>query len=367
MARGWGRGRVLGLAQGRGRELDRASAWADRVPGARRDRFLEVYSEHFNQKVALSLDALFAPPRGHWSDFIRGVAATLQEAGHKLAGANLVIDSEVPLGAGLSSSASLEVSLALALTSLAGIAVPRLDLVKLCQAAEHKYVGTRCGIMDQFAAGFGSAGHALMLDCRSFEYQLLPIPQDLRLSVCNCMVRHELASGEYNLRRADCEAGVKLLRSFLPEVRALRDVGIAELEQFKSTLPETVYRRCRHVVTENQRVLDATQALQSRDPDRFGSLMYRSHESLRDDFEVSCSELNLLVTMASTLPGVYGARMMGGGFGGCTVSLIRSDCVETFQSAIATMYAERTGITPEIYICEPAQGAESWPKGSVQT
>ena len=121
------------------------------------------------------------------------------------------------------------------------------------------------------------------------------------------------------------------------------------------------------MVTENQRVLDATQALQSRDPDRFGSLMYRSHESLRDDFEVSCSELNLLVTMASTLPGVYGARMMGGGFGGCTVSLIRSDCVETFQSAIATMYAERTGITPEIYICEPAQGAESWPKGSVQT
>jgi galactokinase len=341
------------------------STWIAAAP--RRDRFLEVYSEHFNQKVALSLDALFAPPRGHWSDFIRGVAATLQEAGHKLAGANLVIDSEVPLGAGLSSSASLEVSLALALTSLAGIAVPRLDLVKLCQAAEHKYVGTRCGIMDQFAAGFGSAGHALMLDCRSFEYQLLPIPQDLRLSVCNCMVRHELASGEYNLRRADCEAGVKLLRSFLPEVRALRDVGIAELEQFKSTLPETVYRRCRHVVTENQRVLDATQALQSRDPDRFGSLMYRSHESLRDDFEVSCSELNLLVTMASTLPGVYGARMMGGGFGGCTVNLIRSDCVETFQSAIATMYAERTGITPEIYICEPAQGAESWPKGSVQT
>ncbi|MGD0214629.1 MAG: galactokinase [Terriglobales bacterium] len=341
------------------------STWIAAAP--RQDRFLEVYSEHFNEKVVLSLDALFGPPRGHWSDFIRGVAATLQEAGHKLAGANLVIHSEVPLGAGLSSSASLEVSLALALTTLSGIAVSRLDLVKLCQAAEHKYVGTRCGIMDQFAAGFGAAGHALMLDCRSFEYQLLPIPQDLRLIVCNCMVRHELASGEYNLRRADCEAGAKLLRAFLPEVRALRDVSISDLERFRSALPENVYRRCRHVVTENQRVIDASKALQSQDPNQFGSLMYQSHESLRDDFEVSCSELNLLVVLASSLRGVYGARMMGGGFGGCTVTLIRSDCVETFQSAITTMYAERTGITPEIYICEPAQGAESWPKGSVQT
>jgi len=333
----------------------------------REDRVLEAYSEHFDEKIVLSLDALSGPPRKHWSDFIRGVAATLQEAGHTLPGANLVIYGQVPLGAGLSSSASLEVSVALALTSLAGIAVPRLDLVKLCQAAEHKYVGTRCGIMDQFIAGFGAAGHALLLDCRSLEYQLLPIPQDLRLVVCNSKVRRELASGEYNLRRADCEAGIRLLQPFLPAVRALRDVEIADLEKYKHLLPGTVYRRCRHVVTENQRVLAAAKALRSQDAARFGHLMYRSHASLRDDYEVSCKELDLLVDLASSRRGVHGARMMGGGFGGCTVNLIRSDCTAAFQADMAQTYAEITGTTPEIYVCEPGQGAEAWPVGgSVQ-
>ena len=334
----------------------------------REDRLLEVYSEHFDEKIVLCLDVLSGPPRKHWSDFVRGVAATLQEAGHALCGANLVIHGGVPLGAGLSSSASLEVSVALALTSLSGIARPRLDLVKLSQAAEHKYVGTRCGIMDQFVAGFGAAGHALLLDCRSLEYQLLPIPQDLRLVVANSMVRHELASGEYNLRRADCEAGVKALQPFLPAVHALRDVSIADLERYKHALPGTVYRRCRHVVTENQRVLTAAKALQAEDADRFGTLMYRSHASLRDDYEVSCRELDLLVDLASSRPGVYGARMMGGGFGGCTVNLIQAAWVAAFRADITEMYAEKTGATPEIYVCEPAQGAEAWPvEGTVQT
>jgi galactokinase len=334
----------------------------------REDRILEAYSEYFDERIALPLDTLSGPPRKHWSDFIRGVAATLQEAGHTLSGGNLLIHGQVPLGAGLSSSASLEVSVALALTSLAGLALPRLDLVKLCQAAEHKYVGTRCGIMDQFVTGFGVAGHALMLDCRSLDYQLLPIPQDLRLVVCNSMVRHELASGEYNRRRADCEAGVRLLRSSLPAVRALRDVAITDLEKYKHLLPGTVYRRCRHVVTENQRVLAAAKALQSQDADRFGHLMYRSHASLRDDYEVSCRELDLLVDLASSKRGVYGARMMGGGFGGCTVNLVRSDCASAFQAEMARMYAERTGTTPDLYVCEPAQGAEARPvKGGIQT
>jgi len=340
--------------------------WVAAAP--REDRIVEAYSEHFDEKIALSLDALSGPPRKHWSDFVRGVAATLQEAGHTLSGANLAIHGQIPLGAGLSSSASLEVSLALALTSVAGIAVPRLELVKLCQAAEHKYVGTRCGIMDQFVAGFGAAGHALMLDCRSLEYQLLPIPEDLRLVVCNSMVRHELASGEYNLRRADCEAGVGLLQPFLPAVHSLRDIGIADLEKYKHAMERTVYRRCRHVVTENQRVLAAAKALRCQDAPCFGHLMYRSHASLRDDYEVSCRELDLLVDLASSRRGVHGARMMGGGFGGCTLNLIRSDCAAAFQADITQMYAETTGITPEIYICEPGEGAEVWPvAGSVQT
>jgi galactokinase len=327
----------------------------------RGDRILEAYSEHFDEKISLSLDALAGSPRRHWSDFIRGVAAVLQNAGYNLAGANLVIHGEVPLGAGLSSSASLEVATALALISLSGIDVPRLELVKLCQKAEHEYVGTRCGIMDQFIAIFGTAGHVLMLDCRSLEYRLLPMPRDLRLVVCNSMVRHELASGEYNRRRADCEEGVKLLQPHLPGIRALRDVSVADLEAWKQVLPATVYRRCRHVVTENQRVLAAAKALQSGDADRFGQLMYRSHASLRDDYQVSCKELDLLVDLASSSSSVYGARMTGGGFGGCTVNLLREDASDLFKEHISQVYREVTSIIPEIYVCEPAQGAQAWP------
>ena len=327
----------------------------------REDRILEAYSDHFEEKITFSLDALDGPPRKHWSDFIRGVAATFEGAGYKLAGANLVIHTDVPLGGGLSSSASLEVATALALTVPAGIAVPRLELAKLCQAAENQYVGARCGIMDQFIASFGVSGSALMLDCRSLKYQLIPVPRDLRLVVCNSMVRHEHASGEYNRRRADCEAGVKLLAQHLPGIRALRDVGIADLDKYKDALPETIYRRCRHVVSENQRVLDAAKALESGDPDGFGGLMYASHASLRDDYEVSCKELDLLVELASSSPGIYGARMTGGGFGGCTVNLVRAEHAAAFEAQMARTYQQATGIAPDIYVCEPAQGAEAWP------
>ncbi|MGA8215008.1 MAG: galactokinase [Candidatus Sulfotelmatobacter sp.] len=327
----------------------------------REDRALEAYSALFGEKISLSLDTLDGPPRRHWSDFIRGVAAVLQNSGYKLAGANLVIHGEVPLGAGLSSSASLEVATALALSSLAGIDVPRLELMKLCQKAEHEFVGTRCGIMDQFVAVYGATGHALMLDCRSLENQLLPMPQDLRLVVCNSMVRHELAAGEYNRRRADCEEGVKILQPHLPEIRALRDVEVADLETWKHLLPATVYRRCRHVITENQRVLAAAKVLQSGEADRFGQLMYQSHASLRDDYQVSCRELDLLVELASSRPGVYGARMTGGGFGGCTVNLLSVETSDSFKEYIVRKYHDATGIIPEIYVCEPGQGAQAWP------
>jgi galactokinase len=324
------------------------------VAAAKRDdRILQAYSAHFGEKISLSLDELAGPPRRHWSDFIRGVAAVLQNSEYKLTGANLVVHGDVPLGAGLSSSASLEVATALALSSVSGIDVPRVDLVKLCQKAEHEFVGTRCGIMDQFVAVYGTSGHALMLDCRSLEYQLLPMPHNFRLVVCNSMVRHELAAGEYNRRREDCEEGVKLLQPHLPGIRALRDVEVADLEAWKHVLRATVYRRCRHVVTENQRVLAAAKALQSGETDRLGNLMYQSHASLRDDYEVSCKELDLLVDQASSRPGVCGARMTGGGFGGCTVNLLRGDAADSFKEHISRAYREATGIIPEIYVCEP--------------
>jgi len=326
----------------------------------RNDRALHVYSEQFGESIELSLGVLAGPPRKHWSDFIRGVAAVLETRGCALSGANLLVDGRVPMGAGLSSSASLEVATAMALLSVSNAAVPPLDLAKLCQRAEHEYVGTLCGIMDQFIAIFGRSAQALMLDCRSLAYQALPIPSDVRLVIANSMVRHELAAGEYNRRRADCEAGVKILEKTLPLVRALRDVTIADLERHRARLPERIYRRCRHVITENARVLDAAHALETGNLTGFGQLMSESHRSLRDDYEVSCRELDLLVEMASACDGVYGSRMTGGGFGGCTINLVQSSRTRDFQARIVESYKKETGMTPDVYVCSAAQGAGPW-------
>ncbi|HXY08017.1 MAG TPA: galactokinase [Terriglobales bacterium] len=325
--------------------------------GRRDDRILRVQSLHFGETMELPLDELAGSPRQHWSDYIRGVAAVLGAGGRKLSGANLVIHGQLPLGGGLSSSASLEISTALALMWASNFELPPLEMVRACQRAEHEYAGTRCGMMDQFVTTFARLQHALMLDCRSLEYRLLPIPLDARVVVANSMVRHELAVGEYNRRRADCEAGVSILRRHLPSVRALRDVTPANLESHKGDLPDPVYRRCRHVISENQRVLAAAEALQVGDLDRVGQFMYESHRSLRSDYEVSSTELDVLVELASACQGVYGARLTGGGFGGCTVNLVRSEAVERLQARIAEGYARATGIIPALYVCSAAEGA----------
>lgn len=328
--------------------------------GPRPDRILHVRSEEFHQTLDLSLDSLQGPPRKHWSDFVRGVAAVLQSKGLGLSGANLIIHGQVPMGAGLSSSASLEVATGLALLATSHAEVPQMDLVKICQRAEHEYVGTRCGIMDQFIAVFASSGHGLMLDCRTLDSQSLQIPEDSRLVICNSMVKHELASGEYNRRRAECEAGVNIFRKYSASVQALRDVTLEDLAKHEQELTEVVYRRCRHVISENQRVLHAAEALRASDLGRFGRLMYESHRSLRLDYEVSSKELDLLVEIASSCEGVYGSRMTGGGFGGCTITLVQSHSVEAFKQTVIETYREKTGITPDIYVCSAAQGAGVW-------
>lgn len=328
--------------------------------GRRGDAILHAESEQFRETAEWPLDGLSGPPRKHWSDYVRGVAAVLQTAGYSPSGANLMIHGQVPLGAGLSSSAALEVSTALALLSTADRQIPPRELAQLCQRAEHEYAGTRCGIMDQFIAVSGQANHAVMLDCRTLEFTLLPLPDTVRLVICNSMVRHELAAGEYNHRRADCETGVRILRHHLPLVRALRDVALPDLEIHKNEMSETVYRRCRHIISENQRVLDAASALQAGDLTRFGELMYDSHRSLRNDYEVSCEELDLLVELAGDLDGVYGARMTGGGFGGCTINLVRSDAADGVARDLAASYARETGKTPEVYVCAAADGAGEW-------
>jgi galactokinase len=325
---------------------------------SREDRKLEIRSENFGEQVEFDLDQPNPQPRGHWSDYVAGIAVMLERAGHRLRGAHLHIRGEVPLGSGLSSSAALEVATACALTANSHLNIDRRELALLCQKAENEFVGARVGIMDQFASFFGAAKKALMLDCRSLEFQLLPLPDTVNLVICNTMVKHALASSAYNERRAQCEAGVKYLAERLPHVKALRDVTLEQLEQYGRDLPQVVYRRCRHVITEDARVLAAAEALERRDLHRFGELMRASHFSLRDDYEVSSTELDLMVELAFMSDGVYGARMTGGGFGGCTVNIVDVPYVEQVTSFIARQYEHITKLKPEIYVCEASNGAE---------
>jgi galactokinase len=273
-----------------------------------------------------------------------------------LRGADLAIRSDVPIGAGLSSSAAIEVAAGLAMLENSGSEIDRVELAKLCQQAENEFVGMRCGIMDQFISCCGKAGTALMLDCRSLEYRLLPLPENLRLVICNTMVKHELGSSEYNTRRAECEAGVEHFAKLLPGIRALRDVTVNDLERCGSDLNEVISKRCRHVITENARVMEAAGALQRGDLQNFGKLMAESHRSLRDDYEVSCAELDAMVDLATQVEGVYGARMTGGGFGGCTINLVKAESVAEFKRTVARGYEQATGVAPEIFVCSTGAG-----------
>jgi galactokinase len=330
---------------------------------ARSDRKLVMHSVNFAETREFDLDDIGNGPSGHWSDYVRGVAAVLESQGFRLTGANLAIEGDVPVGAGLSSSAAIEVATAFALLGNSSLSMDRMDIAQACQQAEHRYAGTKCGIMDQFISCFGEANHALMLDCRSLESRAMKIAPNVRLVICNTKVRHELTGGEYNLRRADCEAGVRYLQQYLPDIRALRDVTLDELQQFGHDMPDVVHRRCRHVVTENARVLAAVEALEGADLGRFGDLMGESHRSLRDDYEVSCKELDIMVDLAHKCRGVYGARMTGGGFGGCTINLVSAENTRKFKETIEREYLRATSMRPEVYVCEASGGASELARG----
>jgi galactokinase len=324
---------------------------------ARSDRRLVMRSVNFEGEQSIDLDHPPQAKTGSWGDYVIGTALALEKAGHRLRGADLLIHGEVPLGSGLSSSAAIEVATGYSLLDLAGIPVDPVQLAVACRRAENEFVGAHVGIMDQFISANGELAHCLMLDCRSLAFKLLPIPQDVRLVVCNTGVKHSIAGGEYNQRRAQCEQGVKLLQAVLPDIRALRDVTPVDLEQHKGLLPDLIYRRCRHVVTEDERVEKAAACLTSGNLEAFGALMAESHRSLRFDYEVSCSELDIMVDIAASNPGVIGARMTGGGFGGCTINLVRADAAEKFRLSVAADYERRTGIHPDIYILAAANGA----------
>ena len=283
----------------------------------------------------------------------------LKEAGHPVSGASLLVRGEVPIGAGLSSSAAIEVASALALMSLNGTRLSLPEVAKLCQRTENEFIGARVGIMDQFVSCLGRAGHALLLDCRSLEFKLIPIPENIRLVICNTMVKHEHASGAYNRRREECDEGVRILRQWYPKATALRDISLEQLEQHTSEIPAVVYKRCLHVVSENQRVLEGGKYLTDGDVKHFGGLMRDSHLSLRDLFEVSCRELDIMVEIAESLEGFCGGRMTGGGFGGCTVNLVKAADASRFAAQIAERYQASTGITSDVYVCSAANGASA--------
>jgi galactokinase len=322
----------------------------------RDDRRLVIHSLAFDESVEFALDDATHAPRRHWSDYVLGVVQGLRGEGFALTGANVMLASELPMGAGLSTSAALEVVVGFALCDLCGLSLHREALAVLCQRAENEFVGMRCGVMDQLISCCGVADHALLIDCRTLAMRAAPLDAKARLVICNTMVSHELAASEYNKRREECERAVALLSKNLEGVSALRDVSPEQLALYGAALPDAILRRARHVVTENARTLAAAAALEAGDLGLFGRLMNASHASLRDDYEVSCAEANLMVDLAQNMEGVIGARMTGGGFGGSTVNLVEAGAVERFMISITESYSEATGLAPQIFCATPSAG-----------
>lgn len=333
--------------------IDRATYVAARP---RDDEQVEVFAADLGEEDAFSLAQIERSVEHPWSNYVRGVVKALQIADHPLGGANLMIMSDVPRGAGLSSSAALEVATGYTFQLLNRLNLLGEELALLAQGAENNFVGVQCGIMDQLISAMGQADHALVIDTRDLTFQPVPIPEHVSIVVCDSHVERKLAGSAYNQRRQECDEAVRLLKQWFPKIRALRDVTIAQFRQHEAELPEPVRARARHVISENERVLQGAEALKRGDVQTFGVLMNESHRSLRDDYEVSVPELNILVEAAQRVNGCYGSRLTGAGFGGCTVSLVESGAVEDFTRTVAEAYRAATGRETTIYICSAADG-----------
>ncbi len=323
----------------------------------RTDQVVRAYSVDFAQATEFSLSQIEPSKEAPWSNFVRGVLVQFQKRGLEPPGANLLISGDVPIGAGLSSSAAIEVAVAETFRALGDLEIDRAQIALLSQAAEHEFIGVKCGIMDQFISVLAQLGTALFLDCRDLSYSAVPVSEDLSIVVCNSAVERRLDSSEYNRRRSECEEAVKVLNQKYGGIHALRDASIEQLDAVKPQLSDVPYRRARHVISENNRVLAAVEALQAGKTQEFGELLYLSHRSLRDDYEVSCKELDVLVELARLAPGVVGARMTGAGFGGCTVNIVESKDVQGFCDSVQPAYEKETGIQCPIYVCRPSAGA----------
>ncbi len=293
----------------------------------------------------------------HWADYIVGVVDQLQKSGHDVGGFDCALGSDIPIGAGLSSSAALEGGIAFGLSHIFDFDLPLLEMAKAAMRAENEFVGMQCGIMDQFASLHGKKDKVMKLDCRALEYELYPFKWDqVCVLLCDTHVRRELAGSEYNIRRQQCEQAVSLISQTDPSVRSLRDVSVEQLEAHKENLDAVVYRRCRYVLEENKRVNEASKDLVRNDLAAFGQKMYQSHYGLRDDYEVSCRELDILVDATEHLEGVFGARMMGGGFGGCTINLVSMDKLNETVEHIRSYYFEKTGNEPGFHVVKIGEG-----------
>ena len=346
----------------------------------RTDRRVTLHASDVNDAWEFNLDAPQSIPQQApaWSHYLIGVASLLQVSGRKVAGIDAVITGDVPIGAGLSSSAALSVSATLAFltagSELVGDRFPvpenhKKELAALCQRVEHEFAGVNCGIMDQTISLLGKENHALFLDCRSLEYEHVPLNlAGHYITICNTKVKRELAASEYNKRRAECERGVDILSQWIPGISSLRDIALTDFKKHEEELPALTQKRCRYVIEENTRVLEAVSVLKARNQQitektdealiQFGNLMNASHNGLRDDYEVSCKELDLLTDIARSITGVIGSRMTGAGFGGCTVNIVHKDALETFQTRVRKEYQKQIGIEPEIYRCRVGNGAQ---------
>ena len=323
----------------------------------RTDGRIVIHSLHFADEVSFDLANLPAKGTHHWSDYPMSVVSVLKSVGVEPVAFSLTFAGDVPLGAGLSSSASVEVAVFLAVASLSARSFAPQKVARLCQRAENEYVGTQCGIMDQFISCCGAEDHALLLDCRDLSFRLAPIPADVSIVISNTMVKHSHAGGEYNTRRAEVEEGVTILRKHRPEIRVLRDATVEDLEKWGHEMSPNVLKRCRHVVTENNRTVAAADALARGDMKELGRLMAEAHASYRDDFEGSCKEADLMVELANTLPGLIGARLTGGGFGGCTVNLVENGHAAAFAASLKAAYLKDSGITADVYLCHASAAA----------
>lgn len=295
--------------------------------------------------------------RGIWTDYPVGVLRMLQERGIFPPGFDLLLDSNVPLASGLSSSASVEVASAVAMLAHTGVTLPEKEFALLCQRAENQYVHSPSGIMDQFVVSAGHAGHAMLLDTRALTYDLLPLIPNTHIIGCNSMVKHSVATGEYGVRRHQVEAGQAAIHAVFPHIEMLRDATLADLEACRDKMSPESFKRCRHIITENARVLAAREVMSSGDSVRFGEILLAAHASVRDDFAASCKEIDFLVDTAVSIDGCFGARITGGGFGGCTVNLVKDEAAESFTAELRRRYLERYNIVADTFICEAVDGA----------